>query len=193
MTANEDNPCQCEMDDPVSGISAVQDDENLIKVVALKNHLVTSDDGRIQLSSTAISQDDISGKKDAAGDARSVSTFRAELTPRSELERRAKSINKVTEWSDDPISAIVSTKVLRTIMDQSGRREVCVYAEPTNERDKLGPCLTHAGVKRSLSPPIPDSRLSWAVLRSTVAQKFVAFKYVCSDSDVTVATIEISG
>lgn len=190
MTDNEDNPCPCEMDDLISGVTAVQNDENLIKVVALKNHLVTSNDGSIQLASTAISQDDISGKKDAAGDARSVSTFRAELTPRSELERCAKSINKVPEWSDDPISARVSTKALRTIVDNSGRREVCVYAEPTDEKDKLGPCPTHAGVKRS--PPMPDCRLSWAVLRSTVAQKFTAFKRVCSDTDVTAATIEIS-
>jgi hypothetical protein len=192
MTDKEDNSCPCEMDGLINGVTAVQDDENLIKVIPLKSHLVTSKDGSVQLTSTAISQDDISGKKDALGASRSVSTFRAELTPRLELERRAKSINKVPEWSDDPISAIVSTKALRAVIDKSGRRELCVYAEPTDEKDKLGPCLSHAGLKRSLSPPIPDSRLSWAVLRSTVAQKFTAFKRVCSDTDVTAATIEVS-
>jgi hypothetical protein len=193
MTDNEDNPCPCEMDHPAVNINAVQDEENLVKVVVLRSHLATSINGHIQLTTTAISQDDISGKKDASGGTRSVSTFRAEQTPREELVRRAKAINRVPEWCDDPISAIVAATTLRTIMDEDGRREVCVYAEPTDERDKLGPCPTHAGLKRSLSPPIPDSRLSWAVLRSTVAQKFTAFKRVCSDSDVTAATLEMPG
>lgn len=193
MTDIDDNPCPCEMDHPSVDINAVQNEENLVKVVVLRNHLVASINGNIQLTTTAISQDDISGKKDASGHIRSVSTFRADKMPPEEMVRRAKGINKVPEWSDDPIAASVAVADLRNIMDDSGRREICVYAEPTDEKDKLGPCPAHAGLKRSLLPPIPGSRLSWAVLRSTVAQKFTAFKRVCSDSDVTAATLEISG
>lgn len=190
MSCGHHEPCPCEMNGADDNLAPVSDEENLVKIVALRDHILISDSGAIELTSTAIREDDIAGRTDRSGNTRSVSTFRINLATPEELERRAKAINKVREWENDPVSAIVSTKALRDILDQSARREVCVYAEPTGENDRLGPCKFHAGIKRSLSPPIPKDRLTWAVLRLTVAQKFKEFKHICSDTDATLTTIK---
>jgi hypothetical protein len=179
--AADAEPCPGERDDPCWGVSAVADDELLIKIVEIRSLLTEDEQGRPRLTASAIKRDDLAGR-----DGRSVSTLRQGLTPHNEIQRRSKSINKEPAWVDDPLLATATTLDLRNLMDRASRREVCVHAEPTTiENDKLGACPTHAGIKRSCTPPETKSRLEWAVLRGAVAAKFREFRHAYSDESVT--------
>ena len=179
-------PCPGELDNPSCEISAVGDVEVLIKVVEVR-HLVTEDKkGRPKLTASAIKKADIAG---AGG--RSVSTMRQGLTPNHEVQRRSKSINMEPAWADDPLLAMAITQGIRSLEDKASRREVCVYAEPTiAENDKLGACPTHAGIRRSCTPPDSKSRPEWAVLRGAVAAKFCEFRHACTNQIVTEGLIK---
>ena len=176
----ESSPCPSELTDPSSDVGHCRDHEHLIKVVELRMLIVDNGVGRALLAPSAIKQSDLSKPE------RSVSTLRKELTSSEEVQRRAKAINKQAEWADDPLIAVASIESLRCIVDRQGRREVCVFAEPTSaSEDSLGPCLSHAGLKRSLPAPLPTDRLDWAMLRGKVAAAFSNLEHVCSNTDVT--------
>ena len=180
MAADAD-PCPGEHDDPCCGVSAVANDEVLIKIVEIRSLLTEDQQGRPRLTASAIKREDLAGRG-----GRSVSTLRQGLTPYNEVQRRSKSINRESAWVDDPLLAMAATSDLRSLEDKASRREVCVHAEPTTiENDKLGACPTHAGIKRSCTPPETKSRLEWAVLRGAVAAQFREFRHAYSDQSVT--------
>jgi hypothetical protein len=180
VTSQPDDPCPLERVDPSSEVRACSDSENLLKFVELRSLVGQKPDGQLYLTVSAVRQDDLKGGK------RSVSTLRCPSTPKSEIIRRGREINFEPAWADDPLGVVAGVVSLREIKDDSGRREICVYAEPTTSaEDRLGACPTHAGLKRSNKGPVEKSRLQWAVLRGTVAARFTHFLHVCSDLDVT--------
>ena len=171
----DDGTCPFERIDPSPEVSFCSDEERLLKFVELSSHISHDELGLPHLLAIAIREDDL---KKAS---RSVSTLRLPKTPAAEIIRRGLVINKEDRWANDPLAATAAVIVLRGIKDASGRREICVFAEPTTaEQDKLGACHTHAGLKRSSNPPSSRSRLQWAVLRGEVAIRFDEFTHICS-------------
>ena len=181
MSTVPDDPCKGEELDISSEIPHCSNEETVLKFVELKS-LLGSENGRSYLLARAIRQDDLKEH------GRSVSTLRLRLTSHEEVVRRGLVINKEPIWATDPVGGTAVVLSLREIKDTAGRREVCIFAEPTTaESDKLGPCSSHAGIKRSSNPPplssstsAQSSRLNWAVLRGQVALCFDKIFHVCS-------------
>lgn len=178
------DPCPCELDRIGDCISPVEDDEIVVKVVVLKDHLVVDSHGKVSLTYTAISKEDLAKKNGRNGKPRSVSTFRNSLTPPEELKRRASRLNKEPSWENNPILASAHTGSLRSITTKDSYREICVYAEPTGGDDPLGPCTSHAGIVRSFHPPDSKELLEWLVLRTQVASCFSEVLYCYSQASV---------
>jgi hypothetical protein len=195
MTGESSEPCPDEMLEDAQKQSPVSDPEFLLKIVVLEEDIAPNG-SNLALTTTAIRKSDIAGDDDGEGGRRSVSVFREALISQPELEKRAKHLTKHVAWIENPIAARVKTKVLRDLVDDHNRREVCVYAEPTGNDDLLGPCLAHAGIRRSCDPPVKDpkktGRLTWVMLRSKIAQQFVDFIHVCSNEPTTLESAKIS-
>lgn len=166
------DPCPREQEAPHPAPSPVDDSESLVRLVASVSSIVGADN-TMRLSPGSFARSDIRGTREADGRERSVSTYRRELTPHGELLARAHAHNQERVWSDDPVVAVASVKGLRTICDQTGRREFCVYAEPTSEtEDRYGSCPTHAGIKRSKPEQSEMQRVEINILRSKIAGIF---------------------
>jgi hypothetical protein len=167
-------PCPYELAYPAGAPGAVADDEELVRIVSHFQQLNRDVDGRPRLTATAITQSDLSGKAQ-----RCVSVLRKNHVSPVELQRRAAEITSFEGWKANPVAAIGLGKHLRAIFDEEGRREICVYADPTtDENDHLGACVGHAGVRRSLPSPDPNDRIQWAVLRTIVAEAFAVIIHI---------------
>jgi hypothetical protein len=166
-------PCPEEDQDPL-GVPAgrLTAPERLIRCIAGRDMLSLNDEGIAVLQPTAIKKSDLEGK-----DGRSVSTLREDHTPSDEVLRRASYFAQQEEWSGDPVIAFASASDFWSILDKEGRRDICAFADRTNEDDPLGPCDTHASIKRSCSPPQPYQRSQMAKLRSEVAEKFTEIRH----------------
>ena len=126
-----------------------------------------------RVSPASFSRDDIRGAKGKDSKKRSISTFRHALTPRAELFARARAYTLNQGWCSDPVVAIGEALNFRSIRDDNGRRELCVYAEPLDEpSDPHGPCPTHAGLRRSDPVRRDAQRMDLLMMRDRIASCF---------------------
>jgi len=173
----EGEPCPCELEHPQEAPGPVADCETVIRFIPHDIWLYNDERGQRSLNSKAFGKDELSGSVGK----KSVSVLRAEKTSPDEILRRGRCINKEESWSDDPLIAVASAQKLRNMVNGSGRREICVYADPTDAtRDILGPCPTHASLLRAKPPLDPKlQRAEWSRLRLELAAQFVNIRH-CS-------------
>jgi hypothetical protein len=182
MSAPPAVPCPCETSGAHSSLGPVQDAEIVIRFVSRRDHLGL-DSGKLRLTSSHFSSADIKGAREKDGRKKSVSSFRGNgLTSVAELVPRGCVRNRVDEWSEDPVIAIAEVRALRRICDPDGRREICIYADRTEDDDPLGVCEGHASIRRS-EPTDPDhNRQDIAILRSRLSDAFAEVRHLISGS-----------
>jgi len=172
---DECNPCPCEGSVPCPAPHRVLDEEIVIRAIIRKNWLVFDEDGNPQISTVAFSKDDLAAKIDKDGGKRSVSLMRS-ATPKPELAHRLKQLNKEVKWSDDPVRAIAEAISLRRILDNKGRREICLNADPVS--DYIGDCSTHVSMVRACPPPDDKQKLDWQILRQKLCCVFNSVEHL---------------
>jgi hypothetical protein len=176
----EADPCPCELEAPETAPGAVNDQEDLARFVDNPDEIVW-DGNSPRVSPGSFSKQDIRG-----GKGRSISTFRFSLTAREELLNRARSYNSHPSWDADPVISLAKTLDLRNIFDKTGRREVCVYAEPLDGTDDVhGPCASHAGIRRSQPASPKAQRAELNMLRDQIASAFGVVEHVISRTPLT--------
>ena len=80
-------------------------------------------------------------------------------------------MNRVDEWSADPLIAIGTAAPLRAIVDDRGHREICVNADPID--DLHGHCATHGGIVRAEPGNDPnDPRTKMTTIKETLCDCF---------------------
>lgn len=103
---------------------------------------------------------------------KNVSVLRACTSP-SDIFRRAQAHNREDDWKTDPVIAKCQTVFIRQVVDLKGRRDLCIYADPTSDKnDVLGACPTHAGIVRSTNPPKPFQRTELLTTRMALSAIF---------------------
>jgi hypothetical protein len=120
--------------------------------------------GRAALTVAAFPEQEFGGKE-----GKSVSVLRP-MTEVEELTRRATGRNREPAWQNDPVVARGSVGPLRSLRDHTGRREICVNADPLT--DDLGFCRTHSSILRSDPPPDRSQRMQRAKLRLALVTIF---------------------
>lgn len=147
----------------------VIDGETLVLAIRRDDHWKRGANGELVLTRTAISEDDLKGKG-SGKDKRGVSFEREECAGPENLYKR---MNELT-GADDPLVARSNARQLRDIKDAKGVRELCVHADPTDHTDRHGPSPTHGVFRaRESRAPVPTG-LTWANLRSEIAEQFRA-------------------
>ena len=146
------------------------DDEFVLRFVPSSAWLIHDEAGRATLSTAAFPAEELEGKRD-----KSISVLRG-MTPPPEIQRRAGSRNLEPGWKSDPVAARAVVQKLRALQDASGRREICVNADPTT--DRLGPCPTHASILRSVPPRDPSPRTERAKLRFALTRIFADLAHI---------------
>jgi hypothetical protein len=122
----------------------------------------------------------INGARDKSG-RRSVSSFRGGgRTPFDALIVRACSWNTEVAWGEDPVIAIAKAGRLRTIVDGDGRREICVYADSTDDNDPFGKSDSHASIRKSEPAHERHQRQDIAILRSKLFEAFAELRHLIS-------------
>ena len=141
----------------------MKDGETVVRFVQIKEHVGGDASGRVFLRPTAVSKQDLSGRGD-----HSFSLVREAHIEENDFNKRAIAKTISDEWKSDPVIARVPTAHLRAILDDKGRREICVNSDPTTAKDdRLGACPAHAAALRS-DPPKDKQRPAWLVLQAKV-------------------------
>ena len=165
--SSEPEPCPCEEDTPATSPGPVKDGETVVRFVQIKEHVDGDASGRVFLRPTAVSKQDLSGRGD-----HSFSLVREAHIEENDFDKRAIAKTISDEWKSDPVIARVPTAHLRAILDDKGRREICVNSDPTTAKDdRLGACPAHAAALRS-DPPKDKQRPAWLVLQAKVGECF---------------------
>jgi hypothetical protein len=166
-------PCPGEQQVPAGAPSAVADSETVTRLVPSLGWIIRDGKGQAALGPVAFPKVDLSGK-----DARTISVLR-DMTEPAETRRRAVCMNTELAWTEDPVIARAPVLQLRLVCDTQGRREACVFADPTTaETDKFGACPTHASILRACPPLDMKQRLEWNRLRLALAQTFAEVRHV---------------
>jgi hypothetical protein len=169
----DDEPCPREREAPPPAPGPVESSEILVRFVVIREQLIVTDEGLPALTSAAFSQEELRGRG-----GKSVSVLRDEHTAPQETGRRAQAVNRESAWSSDPVLARGVVSFVRNIRDREGRREICVYADPTtDENDKFGACPSHASILRANPPPDRRQRLEWQMLRLKLAEQFTRIRH----------------
>jgi hypothetical protein len=146
--------CSLECICPKNSPGPVLNDEMIVRLGVRPEHVRIDSQGRFYLAPTAVSKSDLHGKND-----RSYSLLRDAHLNKEDLVIRAEAKNTFPDWHNNPVLARARTVSLRAIVDDNGRREICVNSDPTtDENDKFGACPAHASALRSKNPPPPQSR-----------------------------------
>jgi hypothetical protein len=167
-------PCPRERDVPNGAPSPVDDTEMVVRFVPTFAWIAWDQTGKAKLRPAAFPEDELKGSK-----GKSVSVLRG-ITPPNEVSRHAVNRNREPSWADDPVVAEAHVLVLRSLLDNRQRREVCVNADPV--ATDLGFCPTHASILRAHPPPDREQRLAWAVLRLKLATAFAEVAHASSQS-----------
>ena len=169
----DEEACPREKEAPPPAPGPVERTETVVRFVVLRNQLISGPKGRPTLTAAAFTKDELRGFR-----GKSASVLRAGHTATTEVCRRAREMNKQPRWSSDPVLARGSVSLIRDIRDETGRRELCVNADPTTaERDKLGACPSHASILRADPPLDPRQRLEWHMLRTKLAEQFAEIRH----------------
>jgi hypothetical protein len=183
MSAQQADPCPCEQSGASSSFGSVLDREVVIRFVSRRKDLLREGD-RWRLASSSFARDDINGAREKDG-RRSVSSFRGGgKTTYDTLVVRVCAANKELGWAEDPVVAGAQVSDLRKIVDPAGRREICVYADTTEETDPLGFCESHASIRKSEPAPERHERQNIAILRSQLSDAFTEIKHLISGRGV---------
>ena len=179
MTAQPVEPCPCEQSGRHSSLGPVGDAEVVVRFVPKRDNLV-NEGGRPRLVAASFARDDIKGVGSGPSK-RSVSSFRGQgKTPYTDLLARACFQNREPAWCEDPVVAFANVKDLRVIVDQDGRREICVYADRTLDDDPLGVCESHASIRKSSPADQKHNRQDIALLRSCLSDAFAEVRHLIS-------------
>lgn len=152
--------CPCEAETPVGAPGPVFEREHVIRVAAQPDWVVPGP-GNPGMTIAAFSRRDLEARE--AG--RNASVFRDSILDEN-LAARARDIAK----TDAPVYGTADVIRIRSILDDDGRREFCVNADPI--QDSLGKCPEHSGIVRT--KPLPDGkdRVEWQIVRLKLARIF---------------------
>lgn len=160
-----ENPpcCPGEDDCPAGAPGAVEHRETIARFIPDINWLAWDDDGKATVSTSAFSKTELNSKDSKKS---SCSLARSDLIPSEKIFERADSRNVFQDWEGDPVLAYAKTENIRSIFDDFGRREACVYANP------LEGFPEHAFLRRGEPPLDGKRRMEWAIFRRRVALEF---------------------
>jgi hypothetical protein len=173
----ECEPCALECVSPKNSPGPVLNDETVVRLGVRPEHVGIDSQGRFYLAPTAVSRSDLHGKN------RSYSLLRDAHIKKEDLVIRAEAKNTCPRWDNNPVLARARTVNLRAIVDDNGRREICVNSDPTDENDKFGACPAHASALRSENPPPPQKprppiqRVEWVILQAKVGDCFTDIRH----------------
>lgn len=155
--------CPGEDDCPAGAPGAIEDHETIARFIPDIDWITWDDDGVANVSVSAFSQKELNSK---VPDKSSCSLGRSDKMSDEEFLRCASNRNKCEAWNGNPVTAYALTEKIRTICDDFGRQEACVYADP------LDGFTAHAFLRRG-EPPLDGKRkMEWAVFRRKVALEF---------------------
>jgi hypothetical protein len=174
----ECEPCARECSSPKNSPGPVSNDETIIRLGVRPEHVGVDSQGRFYLAPTAVSKSDLHGKN------RSYSLLRDAHIKKEDLVIRAEAKNTFPRWENNPVLARARTVNLRAIVDDNGRREICINSDPTtDENDKFGACPAHASALRSENPPPPQKprppvqRVEWVIIQAKVGDCFTDIRH----------------
>jgi hypothetical protein len=169
--------CPLEYFSPKDSPGPVLDEETIIRLGVIPSHVAINSHGGFHLVPAAVSKSELQGKDD-----HSYSLLREDHLEKGDLIVRAKGKSTFPGWKNNPVLARTSVGRVRAVVDNNGRREVCVNADPTtDEIDQFGACPAHASALRSENPPRSKSdpnRIGWMLLRAWVGACFTDIRHL---------------
>src|SRR5271165_3083874 len=134
--SGEPEPCPRERDAPPTSPGPVENGAIVVRFVAIREHVGSDASGRVFLLPAAVKEEDLKGRRN-----HSFSLVREAHIEKSDLTARAIAKTVSEEWKSNPVIGRTATERLRALLDDTGRREICVNADPTTaEDDPLGAC-----------------------------------------------------
>ncbi len=120
--------------------SAVSDSENLVRFLRSNQYFMEGE--QLVIDPLSFSMHDINGKIDGEAK-RSVSTFRYDLIPADDLAARARK----STGDAKPTIALARALAVRCIIDENGRRDLCIFADSSDNDPELGRSPFHASIR----------------------------------------------
>lgn len=181
MKNPDSEPCPGEMSGTESRFGAVQNSEFLIRFVTERKDIVNPAAGVWKIAPASFAEQDINGVGKGEN-RRSVSTFRDAVTSQSELVARATKRTADEKWKQDPVIGVTVASNIREIVDQSGRRNFCIFADKTENDDPFGVSDGHASIRKSNPANPRHQRQEKAILRSQLSDAFYEVRHLISGS-----------
>jgi hypothetical protein len=144
--------CPLEYFSPKDSPGPVLDEETIIRLGVIPSHVAINSHGGFHLVPAAVSKSELQGKDD-----HSYSLLREDHLEKGDLIVRAKGKSTFPGWKNNPVLARTSVGRVRAVVDNNGRREVCVNADPTtDEIDQFGVPRSRFGIKIRESAAIEE-------------------------------------